>query len=68
VRDHRLVVELFDPEKGFGDCCSSGFIRQNYQWDGISFAKVGNAEKGAPKQTSRRRLSVFGMQTEQMKN
>ncbi len=28
----KLVVELFDPEKREGDCCSAGFLRARYQW------------------------------------
>jgi hypothetical protein len=46
----RLVIELFDPRKSEGDCCSAGFVRTRYRWDGIGFAAVGHPEYGALKE------------------
>jgi hypothetical protein len=45
--DHgKLIFELLDPEKRDGDCCSSGFVRTRYQWDGSRFVLVGAPEYG----------------------
>ena len=44
--DHgKLVVELFDPEKRAGDCCSSGIVRTHYQWQHGRFEPIGPAER-----------------------
>ncbi len=40
-----LVVELFDPEKRSGDCCSSGIVRTRYRWEQGRFKAVGAAER-----------------------
>ena len=56
-----LVVELYDPEKQEGDCCSSGLLRQQYRWDGQVFRKVGPMMRGSAKYWSRRRVSTFGL-------
>lgn len=40
-----LVVELFDPEKRSGDCCSSGIVRTRYRWEHGQFKAVGAAER-----------------------
>jgi hypothetical protein len=42
----RLVVELLDPSKSEGDCCSTGFIRTRYQWRIDKFERVGDPEYG----------------------
>jgi hypothetical protein len=42
-----LVFELLDPEKSEGDCCSSGFVRTRYRWDGSRFEAVGAPEYGS---------------------
>jgi hypothetical protein len=36
-----LVVELFDPKKRSGDCCSSAFIRTRYKWHNGRFQGFG---------------------------
>ena len=36
-----LVVDLFDPDKREGDCCSSGIIRPRYQWRNGRFEPAG---------------------------
>ena len=41
-----LVVEVFDPKKRTGDCCSTGYIRTRYRWLGRHFQKVGAPETG----------------------
>jgi hypothetical protein len=56
----RLVVELFDPVKGSGDCCSTGFIRTRYGWHNGAFEAVGAPEFGTPKAPSRLPITVFG--------
>ena len=44
-----LVVELLDPKKARGDCCSTGFVRTRYQWRDRRFEAVGAPEYGAAK-------------------
>jgi hypothetical protein len=66
VRDRKLVVELFDPVQREGACCSIGFIRQQYRWNGSSFIKAGTIEHGPAERSSRRPVSVFGMPYDQM--
>ena len=46
----KLVVELFDPEKRSGDCCSSGVVRTRYQWQHGRFEAIGPAEREALKE------------------
>jgi len=46
IGDHaELVVELFDPEKRSGDCCSSGIVRTRYRWEQGQFKAVGAPER-----------------------
>ncbi|HTR25519.1 MAG TPA: hypothetical protein VMI10_16170 [Terriglobales bacterium] len=40
----KLVVELFDPEKRSGDCCSSGIVRTRYKWHKGHFEAFGAPE------------------------
>ncbi len=40
----KLVVELFDPKKRSGDCCSSGFVRTRYKWRKGRFETFGARE------------------------
>jgi hypothetical protein len=42
VRGGELVVELFDPEKRIGDCCSEGIVRRTYCWKEDRFVEVGS--------------------------
>ena len=44
AEDGKLVVELFDPEKKSGDCCSSGIVRTRYKWQHGRFEAVGTSE------------------------
>jgi hypothetical protein len=41
----KLVVELFDPKKRSGDCCSSGFVRTRYKWHVGRFETFGARER-----------------------
>lgn len=41
----KLVVELFDPEKRSGDCCSSGIVRTRYKWHNGRFEVFGKSER-----------------------
>lgn len=43
--DGKLVVELFDPEKRSGDCCSSGIVRTRYKWHNGRFEVFGKSER-----------------------
>jgi len=56
----KLVVELFDPRKSEGDCCSTGFIRTRYRWNRRKFEAVGKHEFGTPKTPTRVPVTVFG--------
>lgn len=56
-----LVVELFDPAKQTGDCCSSGFMRTRYRWHDGAFVATGQPEPGTPQSSSRLRVSTFGI-------
>ena len=42
--DGKLVVELYDPKKRSGDCCSSGFVRTRYKWQNGRFETSGARE------------------------
>jgi hypothetical protein len=42
-----LIFELLAPGKSKGDCCSSGFVRTRYRWDGRRFEAVGRHEYGS---------------------
>jgi hypothetical protein len=45
-KDRLLVIELNDPSKRQGDCCSTQFIRTKYVWRGGKFVSVGRREFG----------------------
>ena len=55
-----LVVELFDPAKQQGDCCSEGFVRKRFRWTGTAFKKLGRDQYGTPQQPSRLDVDPFG--------
>jgi len=57
----KLVLELYDPDKSAGLCCSTGFIRTRYIWRNRRFLQVGAKEFGKPKTTSRLPVSVMGI-------
>jgi len=56
-----LVVELYDPSKRTGDCCSSGLIRTRYRWNANKFEPVGKKEFGTTQTPSRLPVSPFGI-------
>jgi hypothetical protein len=60
-QEGKLVVELFDPKKQVGECCSTGFIRTRYAWRNGKFLAVGVKEFGTPKTTSRLPVSIMGI-------
>jgi hypothetical protein len=65
VKNGFLNVELFDLELRQGDCCSTGFLNFQYQWNGSGFETVGRPTKGEVDSPSRRSVSVFGLPTDQ---
>ena len=40
----QLVVELLDPKKMQGNCCSSGVVRTKYLWKDGRFEAVGHPD------------------------
>jgi hypothetical protein len=60
-QEGKLVVELFDPQKQVGDCCSTGFVRTRYAWRNGKFLADGVKEFGTPKTTSRLPVSIMGI-------
>lgn len=40
VHDRRLTIDFLDPQRTEGDCCSSGVISVDYQWDGHEFVEA----------------------------
>jgi hypothetical protein len=56
----KLVVELYDPERRSGDCCSSGFVRTRYRWHNGKFEVFGSHEFGTTEAPSRVPVTVFG--------
>lgn len=42
----RLVVDLFDPDRRSGDCCSAGYVRTRYRWQAGKFRPFGPRENG----------------------
>jgi hypothetical protein len=55
-----LVVELFDPRRRQGDCCSNGFVRKRFHWTKSLFRQVGKTEYGTPNAESRLEVDTFG--------
>ena len=47
-RSGKLIVDLFDPSKQSGDCCSSGFVQTKYAWLNGRFMQVGPRHFGTP--------------------
>jgi len=45
--DGGLIVELFDPEKRTGDCCSSGIVRTRYKWHNGHFEAFGKRTRNS---------------------
>ncbi len=53
VKDGLLVLDLADPERRAGDCCSEGFVRVRYRWRGDGFIEEGSRERGDLKPDAR---------------
>jgi hypothetical protein len=41
-----LALDFADKDRMVGDCCSEGFVRVRYQWQGNHFVEVGNHDRG----------------------
>ena len=41
VTNGEFTLDLFDPEKREGDCCSAGFVRTRYLWKSGKFTQAG---------------------------
>ncbi len=52
VGNGEFTLDLFDPDKRQGDCCSDGFIRTTYAWKTGKFTQVGMPKFGLVEQTS----------------
>ena len=46
-QDGKLVIELDDPEKAIAECCSTRFIRTQYEWRNNRFVPHGPRQFGA---------------------
>jgi hypothetical protein len=42
-----FTIDVFDPDKGMGDCCSAGFIRTSYDWKDGKFSQTGPRRYGS---------------------
>ncbi|MEG9432096.1 hypothetical protein [Terriglobus sp. ADX1] len=47
AEDGQFVVELFDPKKAIGDCCSDGVVITRYSWTGSRFEIRGKVQERA---------------------
>jgi hypothetical protein len=57
----KLIVDLYDPDREEGDCCSSGLVRYVFRWNGNGFEPVGKPSKRNTDRSSRRPVSIFGL-------
>jgi hypothetical protein len=46
VTNGEFSLDLFDPAKREGDCCSTGFVRSRYLWENGQFKQAGPPEFG----------------------
>jgi hypothetical protein len=46
IQDGLLTFDFADPERAVGDCCSEGYARIHYRWNGSSFIQLGPTEHG----------------------
>lgn len=46
IQKRLLVLDFADKDRMTGDCCSEGFVRVRYQWQGNHFVEVGNRDRG----------------------
>jgi hypothetical protein len=60
VERRRMVLELFDPERRIGDCCSEGVIRREYRWRKGRFQEVSLPVYEKAPSVSRIPVDMFG--------
>jgi hypothetical protein len=46
VKEGVLVLDFADADRRTADCCSDGFVRVRYKWNGKQFSQVGSVERG----------------------
>jgi hypothetical protein len=46
IKDHSLVLDFADAARKTADCCSDGFVRARYKWNGKRFSQIGSMERG----------------------
>jgi hypothetical protein len=46
IAEGLLVLDFADAERRVGDCCSEGYIRVRYRWQGQGFVEEGPRERG----------------------
>lgn len=46
IAEGLLVLDFADAERRVGDCCSEGYIRVRYRWQGQAFVEQGPRERG----------------------
>jgi hypothetical protein len=42
IKDHSLVLDFADAARKTADCCSDGFVRARYKWNGKRFNQTGS--------------------------
>jgi hypothetical protein len=46
VNNGGFTIDVFDPDKRTGDCCSAGFMRTSYEWKDGKFIQAGPRRYG----------------------
>jgi len=46
VTNGGFTIDVFDPDKRTGDCCSAGFMRTSYEWKDGKFIQAGPRRYG----------------------
>jgi hypothetical protein len=46
VNNGGFTIDVFDPDKRTGDCCSAGFMRMSYEWKDGKFIQAGPRRYG----------------------
>ena len=46
VNNAGFIIDVLDPNKRMGDCCSAGFIRTSYEWKDGKFSQAGPRRNG----------------------
>jgi hypothetical protein len=58
VTNRALIVDLFDPERRSGDCCSNGFVRTIYEFKNGYFVQFGPQVFGTFPEVRRNRVQA----------